>query len=259
MTDHHDDAPWDLDDDELVRSALMSLRHDVSAQPLPEPAFVRARAEGRDEVSGGTVTTLASRRRRSFTILAGVAAAVLIATGTGLLVQAQDGTAPPAATSTDSAGEPTMQMLDSAEWSAALGLPVASTVGTAEPDGQCFQTPRSDTWERRVSTLSDGRVVAGQWIGTASGGTNAPTDAIDTAVAQCEKTEDLPGDSLFRSWHARGKDGSTYWWVEATRGASTSYLTVAELDGMTYTSEEMRQVAQSALGDVDLTTQGIAP
>jgi hypothetical protein len=271
MTDHHDDTPWDLDDDELVRSALMSLRHDVSAQPLPEPAFVRARAEGRDEgrdeVSGGTVTTLASRRRRSFAILAGVAAAALIATGAGLLVQAQDGTAPPAATSTDSAGEPTMQMLDSAEWSAALGLPVASTMGTAEPDGQCFQTPRSDTWERRVSTLSDGRVVAGQWIGTASGGTNAPTDAIDTAVAQCEKTytvtqrvtEDLPGDSLFRSWHARGKDGSTYWWVEATRGASTSYLTVAELDGMTYTSEEMRQVAQSALGDVDLTTQGIAP
>ena len=51
---------------------------------------------------------------------------------------------------------------------------------------------------------------------------------------------------------ARGEDGATYWWVEATRGSSTSYLTVAELDGKSYTSEEMRQVAQSALGDVDL-------
>ncbi|WP_068262117.1 hypothetical protein [Janibacter limosus] len=267
MTDHHDDQPWGLEDDELVRSALVSLREDVSAQPLPEPAFVRARAEGREQASAGQVVDLARRRRRSFTLLAGVAAAALIATGTGFLVQARVDTAPPAATSTDSAGEPTMRMLDSSEWSAALGLPVASTQGTTDPDGQCFQAPRSDTWDRRVSTLDDGRVVAGQWIGTASGGTDAPTDAIDTAVAQCEETytvtqrvtEDLPGDARFRSWHARGADGATYWWVEATRGASTSYLTVAELDGMTYTSEEMRQVAQSALGDFDLTASRNAP
>ena len=93
-----------------------------------------------------------------------------------------------------------------------------------------------------------------------SGASTPPTEAIDQAVALCEEshsvtqrvTEDLPGGATFRSWHARGEDGATYWWVEATRGSSTSYLTVAELDGKSYTSEEMRQVAQSALGDVDL-------
>lgn len=267
MTDRQPTVPWDPEDNELVRAALMSLMDDVSTQPLPEPAAVRARAEGAADASGGQVVELRRRRRRSFALLAGVAAAALIATGTGLLLQGRDDVAPPAATSTDSAGEPTMQMLDSDEWSAALGLEVTSTLGTSEPDGQCFQTPQSDAWDRRVSTLDDGRVVAGQWIGTADGATDAPTEAIDQAVSQCEQTyrvtqrvtEDLPGRARFRSWHARGPEGTTYWWVEATRGASTSYLTVAELDGMTYTSEEMRQVAQAALGDQELAEQRNAP
>lgn len=268
MTDRHDDTDWSLEDDELVRSALMSLMEDVSAQPLPEPVFVRARAEGLVETPDGQVVELAPRRRRRpLLVVAGVAAAALIATGAGVLVQGRDVAPPAASSSTDSAGEPTMRMLDSDEWSAALGLQVTSTQGTSDPDGQCFQTPTSDVWDRRVSTLDDGRVVAGQWIGTASGGTIAPTDAVDRAVKQCEQTyavtqrvtEDLPGDARFRSWHARSEDGSTYWWVETTRGASTSYLTVAELDGMTYTSDEMRQVAQAAMDDFDLTADTIAP
>ena len=45
MTDRHD-PPWDPEDDELVRAALMSLMDDVRDEPLPEPAFIRARAEG---------------------------------------------------------------------------------------------------------------------------------------------------------------------------------------------------------------------
>ena len=255
MSDAHDDTPWGPEDDARVRGALMSLMDDVAAEPLPEPAFVRARS-----TAGGAPRDLRRRRRRSFTVIAGLAASALVATGATLLVREGVGSTPPAATST-ATGDPALQMLDSDEWSAALGLPVASTQGSAEPDGQCFQTPQSDSWDRRVSTLDDGRVVSGQWIGTmTSGASTPPTEAIDQAVTLCEEshsvtqrvTEDLPGGATFRSWHARGEDGATYWWVEATRGSSTSYLTVAELDGKSYTSEEMRQVAQSALGDVDL-------
>lgn len=262
MTDRHDDLTWGSEDDARVRTALMTLMDDVSAEPLPEPTFVRARAEGREDTDDGRVVHLVSRRRRSFLIIAGVAAAALVATGTGLLVADRDDALPAASSTTTTIDTPPLTMLTSDDWSAALGLKVASTRGTATPDGQCFQTPRTDTWDRRISTLDDGRVVSGQWIGTADSGTDAPTDAIDRAVALCEEThpvsqrvtEDLPGGARFRSWHATGPDGATYWWVEATRGSSTSYLTVAELDGMTYTSDEMRQVAEAALGDFDLQT-----
>lgn len=262
MTDRRDDIARGSDD-ELVRAALLALMDDVSAQPLPEPALVRARAEGRDLGDDAPVVDLAQRRRRSFTLMAAVAAAALVAAGAAILTQGRVTTPPAASTSTtDSAGAPALQMLDSAEWSAAVGLPVAGTEGADEPVGQCFRRPQGGTWEQRVSTLGDGRVVASQWIGTAStSGGAAPTGAIDDAIGRCEQshtisqrvTEDLPGNARFRSWHARRDDGSTVWWVEATRGASTSYLTVPELDGMTYTTEEMRQVAEAALGDLDIT------
>lgn len=43
--DWNDDhaADWTPDDDELIRSALLTLRDDVATAPMPEPAFVRAR------------------------------------------------------------------------------------------------------------------------------------------------------------------------------------------------------------------------
>ena len=58
----------------------------VSAEPLPEPAFVRARAEGRDgeRLTGGTVVPLSSRRRRVLGAIACVAAAAVVAFSLGL-------------------------------------------------------------------------------------------------------------------------------------------------------------------------------
>lgn len=266
MTDRHD-PPWDPRDDELVRAALMSLMDDVRDQPLPEPAFVRARAEGstdRDHGTPGTVADLGRRRRRTFAVIAGVAAAALVATSVALIAQDRPGAAP-AGTTTVTATDDGVALLDSQEWSAALGLDVTSTSSSADPQGQCFQTPERGSWDRRVSTLVDGRVVAGQWIGTSTASTDAPTAAIDEAVARCEETytvssritEQLPlttGDASYRSWHATGPDGSTYWWVEASRGRTTTFLTVAEVDGMTYSSDEMRNLARAALGDHELVT-----
>lgn len=266
MTDRHD-PPWDPEDDELVRAALMSLMDDVRDEPLPEPAFIRARAEGsrdREHDATGTVVELGRRRRRTFAVVAGVAAAALVATSAALIVVDRPGTAP-AGTTTVTATDDAITLLDSQEWSAALGLDVTSTRSSADPQGQCFQTPESGSWDRRVSTLADGRVIAGQWIGTSTTSTDAPTDAVDEAVARCEETytvssritEQLPlatGDASYRSWHATGPDGSTYWWVEASRGRTTTFLTVAEVDGMTYSSDQMRNLAKAALGDVDLVT-----
>lgn len=260
MTDRHD-PQWDLDDDELVRAALMSLMDDVRAEPLPEPATIRARAEsGSREAAGGTVVDLASRRRRSFTAIAGIAAAAVVATSVALLVQDGDPTAP-AGTTSQSSATPQVTMLDSREWSGALGLDVSATTDTSSPNGMCFQTPQTDTWERQVSTLADGRVVAGQWIGTAKGAAAAPTQAVDEAVARCESTypvqtsvlRNKAGGVRYRFWHARGSDG-TYWWVEATRGNTVTFMSIAELDGMTYTVEEMERIGAGALGEAELAT-----
>ncbi|MGO4244764.1 hypothetical protein AB4028_12585, partial [Janibacter sp. RAF20_2_2] len=95
MSDAHDDTPWGPEDDARVRGALMSLMDDVAAEPLPEPAFVRARS-----TAGGAPRDLRRRRRRSFTVIAGLAASALVATGATLLVREGVGSTPPAATST---------------------------------------------------------------------------------------------------------------------------------------------------------------
>lgn len=61
---------WAKEDDDLVRGALASLREDVHAEPLPEPAFVRARAGG-------------SGRRTAAFWAAGVAAAAVAIAAVG--------------------------------------------------------------------------------------------------------------------------------------------------------------------------------
>jgi len=65
--DWNDDhaADWTPADDDLIRSALMTLRDDVDTVPLPEPAFVRARY-------GAT-----PRRNRTLLWIASVAAAAV--------------------------------------------------------------------------------------------------------------------------------------------------------------------------------------
>lgn len=259
MTDRHDTS-WGPDDDQEIRDALMALMDDVTAEPLPEPSFIRARAEGGADASGGKVVDLASRRRRSFAVIAGVAAAALVATGASLLVWDRDDSVP-AATSASSSDLRPLTMLGAAEWSTALDVDVTSTRDSTETD-RCFRIANADTttWTRKAASLSDGRVVGGQWIGTAESGSRAPTEASDQAVERCKGrytttqkvTEDLPGGATYRAWHAKDTKGAGVWWVEATRGPSTSFLSVAEVDGHTYTSDGMRQLALGALGDVDL-------
>lgn len=265
MTDRHDE--WAPEDDELVREALMSLMEDVSSEPLPEPAQIRARAEGRAE--GGQVVALDPRRnrRRSMAVLAGVAAAALVATGAGLLVVNQSPDTPVATSSTEhstststgtTAAPSKLTTLGPAEWQAVLGVPVDSTVPD-EMAAHCFRPVEGTTWQSRSARLSDSTLAAGQWIGTSPEGTDPLTRSVDRSVTGCEGYtreseigEDITGGS-FRAWHHTGPEDVDVWWVEVSDGTSVSFLAVTETDGRSYADEDIRTLALGVLGEVDLT------
>ncbi|KGN36377.1 hypothetical protein [Knoellia subterranea] len=82
MDDLRSTTPWSPEDDALLRGALLSLRDDVMATPIPEPAFVRARGDR-------------GRRRRMLAVTAGVAAAVAIVAAVGFRGLAREDAAPP--------------------------------------------------------------------------------------------------------------------------------------------------------------------
>lgn len=269
MTDRHDDESWAPEDDELVRRALMSLMDDVSEEPLPEPAQIRARAEGLAE--DGQVVQLDARRRRrkAMTVLAGAAAAALVATGAGLLVINQSPDTPVATSTT---GQPTstssasstaapsrLVALGPAEWQAVLGVPVASTA-PGEPSAHCFQPVDGTTWQSRSARQADTSSIAGQWVGTSPEGTGPLTTSVDEAVTDCEGyTRDrsiddtLPSGGTFRAWHNTDTDGESVWWVEVSDGTSASFLVLPEAADRTFSDTDVRTLARGVLGEVDLT------
>jgi len=265
MTERHDD-PWSAEDDELVRRALMSLMDDVSEEPLPEPAQVRARAEGR--AGQGAVVDLASRRRRSLTVLAGAAAAVLVATGAGLFVVNQDPDTPVATSTSErststsaassSAAPSRLTTLGPGEWEAFLGTDVDATVRD-EPAAHCFSPDDDSSWVSRSARQPGGALVAGQWVGTSPEGPEPLTASVDRAVGDCEghtrdrsMSDRLSGDGTVRAWHNRAERGDV-WWVEVTDGTSASFLTVTETEDRTYSEADIRHLARGVLGEVDLT------
>lgn len=261
MTDR-DDGPWGPDDDELVRQALMSLMDDVATHPLPEPEDVRRRAEGHGD---GRIVDLQSRRRRSFTVLAGAAAAVLVAAGAGLFVADQSPETPVGTSSTDattgtttSAAPSRLTMLDVPSWEALLGRSVAST-STDAPDGSCFETTEDASWANGSVQVADGAIPAGQWIGTPRSGSGPLDRAVESAIERCadqavEQRADssLPGGAGYRAWRVEDPDGSGRWWVEVTDGDELSFLSFAEAAGGTRTTGEIRRVALAVLDEVDL-------
>jgi hypothetical protein len=156
-----------------------------------------------------------------------------------------------------------LTVLGSRAWSSFMGVDVTHTGVPGGATGQCFTTPGTDSWTRRTAETADGRVVAGQWVGVADGGGPAPTRAVDEAVSTCEGRytvqahirEELPGDAVLRTWELTDDRGQVYWWVEATRGSATSFLTLAEIDGASFTPADMRHLARAVLGEVDLTQE----
>lgn len=270
--------PWGPEDDEFVRSALMSLMDDVSTQPLPEPESIRARAEG-----SGTLVDLGLERgrRRSLTWLMGAAAAAVIATGAGTYIANQSPDHPvassstsdqeetPAASTSRTAGVSRLTMLDTRAWSAVLARPVTSTTVRPAQGEACFEPTEDASWSMTGPVLADGAIPARQWIGIPrSDSTQALTEAVDAARQTCsdlttldESQNSLGEDSAYRAWLTQDTDGNRRWWLEVTDGEALSFLTIPVDGDRSWTDDEVRQVARAVLGEVTLTpkTTSTAP
>lgn len=267
----HDDPSWGPEDDELVRTALMSLMDDVSAGPLPEPESIRARAEGKGTGGESSVTDLAVHRsrRRSFAFLAGAAAAAVVATTAGLYVANQSPDRPVATsttqqetTSSSGSAASRLTMLSASTWSAVLDRPVESTT-TDAPDGQsCFEPTDDASWSRSAPELADGSVPAGQWIGMPRSGSEPLTQAVDAALERCgdltttDRTRGtLPDGASYRGWLTEDADGTRTWRVEVTDGDGLSFLRVPAQGAGEPAPEDIRQLALAVVGEADLTRE----
>ena len=257
MTDHH---RWDPEEEEIVRRALASLREDVDAHPLPEPEVVRA--------AGSGLRDIASRRRRAVGIVAGVAAAGLVAVGAGVITWNSSEVAPPASSSTfagttSSSAQPVatsgdLVVLGAREWSGGLGRDVSSTVTPQDQDGPCLTPDPRSSWEYRVARLGDGGVAARQWVGADAQHPGRPRASVDEAVDSCTDALSLEevdsgrlGDGRHRLWHATPEDGPDQWWLEVRRGDQVDFVTVID-DGPNHSAEELRRIGLGVLGEVDL-------
>lgn len=130
-TDRPEADLWSREDDDLVRAALMTLRDDVDAEPLPEPAWVRAQARQ-------------ASRRRTAAWAAGIAAAAIAVAAVGFAAAGRDAamdkplpgqstTAEPPSPSPTTAAQVVLSDVRSAlpvatEWQAVLGLDEAPSV-----------------------------------------------------------------------------------------------------------------------------------
>lgn len=121
---------WSLEDDDLVRGALLTLRDDVERTPLPEPAFVRASA-GRQRQS---------QRRPLVWIGAAAAAAVAVAAiAFSQLGNPNAAELTPGQTTTATAATPTEPTTD------ATAVDGGTTAPTSEPTGGTATTDTTTT------------------------------------------------------------------------------------------------------------------
>lgn len=153
MAEHEDRMP--AADDDLVRRAMVTLRHDVESLPLAEPHFVRARGARR-------------RRQRLLTWSAAAAVAVVVAGTAGYAALANrpgPAPAPPASTgaaattSTTTTTTPASSLDQPGalpllqEWTSTLGLTGhARLTRVTEQDHECLATnPRGQVQRQQVT------------------------------------------------------------------------------------------------------------
>lgn len=115
MDDLRTPDTWSPEDEAFLRGALLSLRADVDAEPLPQPAFVRARGD-------------ATRRRRVLGLTAGVAAAVVIVGALGFRGLADDRAGPPPLPA-----DPTPTLATNAPTTTSSPTPTATPTPTPTP------------------------------------------------------------------------------------------------------------------------------
>ncbi|KGN33017.1 hypothetical protein N802_16080 [Knoellia sinensis KCTC 19936] len=194
---------WTPDDDAFLRSALLSLRADVEATPLPEPAFVRARGA-------------ADHRRRMLAITAAVAAAVVIVGALGFRGLAREDAAPPPLPATPSP-------------SLVSDTPTTTTrpTPTLAPSSSATRAvaPRPSSSPTRRSPTATSDPTPGQPKASApAGGGSTPPPAGQTPPTIHTVGSPRPASSLFlgaAAWTSAGVAESivSEWPNEATVGA----------------------------------------
>ncbi|WP_406832023.1 hypothetical protein ABEG17_04135 [Pedococcus sp. KACC 23699] len=182
MANTADPEDWTARDDEQLRGALATLRHDVDALPLPDVRFVRARGVRR-------------RRQRALALTAAAAAAAVVVGAVGFSQLGRDTTLPvtpatrssspaptatPTATATDDPlAEPGLLPL-ARDWERTLDLPAGSATVTKVTKGggvECGDTlgapTRQDAMTQASSPVSGG---ATYWL------TDVPQAAANTLI-----------------------------------------------------------------------------
>lgn len=276
MTDHDDFLDdWSREDDDLIRGALDSLRHDVNDLPLPPLSQVKSRG---------------TRRKQTIWRSAGaaVAAAAVVVAAVGLsgLGRPNGDNIDPAtqstssitrsmtssisSTPTSSATESTAPQLDweqllaakpliqpsAAEWQAAFGLAEEPTVAepTALDTTPVCDLPVGDgiALDRQEVTAADApSAFAHEWTwsyGSDQGAQDAAA-AMGAAFDNCSRPSDMTQDfsdefeEFGKLWRFTGDNG-TAWVALANAGRDVTYLEVWDSpDGSPVTKSEMARIA----------------
>lgn len=219
---------WTTGDDDLVRGALMSLRADVDAIPLPEPAFVRARGD-------------AHRRRLLLASAAGVAAAVIVVGALGFRGLAREDASPPPLPASPT---PTLSVTDSPTGTpspttsptrSATGSATPSATGTPSTSGT-RPTPTGTTPTSRptpagtapqIRTKGTPRIPASTFL-TVEAWNDAntlgsrltsylPTEAGVGGVTMCDPNAEVTPAAM--TWFRAG-NGSSWWAAERIQSSN---------------------------------------
>jgi hypothetical protein len=237
MADHDD---WTADDDAQLRAALISLRADVEAAPLPDVRFVKARG-------------MARRRQRLISWSAAAAAAAVVVGTVGYSQLGRDTSlqTPPAGRSSTTSASPsptTPSSLDQPgalpllqEWTSVLGLEGAARMTTHDPKASDFrsfeclvQLPLGQTLRQEV-TLDAGGFQGGQTQFAVSAKLDPETvaEGIASDVAACQQGPDFTvtpegasGWPRLFSYTAGGAGSG--WFVVVPGAADVTFIQIAD-------------------------------
>ncbi len=238
---------WTPADDEVVRSALNSLRLDAEALPLADVRFVKARG--------------AARRRRALVIGAAstaAAVAVLGFVGFNTLGSNQGLDLPPAApttTTTNTAAPNTTAppvpltasgpQLAAAEWQRALAITRTVQLGdmrSGEGVSTCLRDPGTKIAMGFATTKSSGfYAVQGTYGATSPGAGGAAATTAVSQLLNCQQPGEHWKVEADASWpkvlSSATADGKS-WFIVAHRGALTSLIALSDpAPGVLNTSE----------------------
>ncbi|MGE9808269.1 hypothetical protein [Janibacter sp. G1551] len=261
MTDNDIDTGWHADDDERVRAALASLRHDVDALPLTDPHFLRAEGARR-------------RRNRQLAWTSGIAAAAVAVAAIGFsqLARPTASSTDPASSGTSTSSSPSpsssssapsssgqvtptsLHVLTKADWATVVGAtPLTLVDAAADEAADCAVPPDLPGTAHSVHAGSADAEVGGQSIWVAPSATAAATaaSALAEGMTTCAapfQAEVISTDTAMRLWRWSTPDAGTGWWMTNVAGSEVGYLWLADPEGDPWTREQVTSLGMRVLG-----------